>query len=330
MKKNLFPACAAMLMLAGCQNEDFTMESQQKAQTIGINVYQKGLTKATETTITTLQQDGFTLDAVSTAEESEFSFTDEVEYNAEGKSWNFFAGANHYWPLNEQEELVFTAVAPTSLLAETDPFIHDTTGNRPSTTINFASNDYPLDEDIVVSQGQKSGEELTLNFNHIMSQVAFEINFTGTSKCPNANLVSLKIKGAKSTQYDMANSTWKTDATATNQQTYTLFSGGQSLYNATPHAIPTSTDEQLYVLPQVYDLEMNVVFLSSEWSTVSDMLYTGELDLSQLKGKKAVVKLSVTGEKTPIGLKVEVANWETSNGVELSDEEGLEGENQRP
>lgn len=174
MKKLLFVAATAALALSSCSdNEIATLSVKQGRTPISINVYQQAQTRVTETTLSTLQGQGFTLYAF----EGQKQLFDSYAYFVDN-AW--ILGDVYYWPTNSRSVVDFYAYY--------DPDQTFTSFEDKTQELNFGSFDDDIDRDIVVAHESRSFAEadpdgsVSLKFKHInaevvVSAVATEQNF---------------------------------------------------------------------------------------------------------------------------------------------------------
>lgn len=180
MKKYLFVAASAALVLSSCSNEiteSFkTSETQNlnERKALSVSAYTKGQTRSEEATIDELQRDGFYLNinnydadaAQGTSVQTIVNTT--YSYDASNKAWSAYTG-DVYWPLDASEKIVYTAYYSA---AEANRELRPVNDDH---TIELKSMDYSGVDDLLVAHGETSlqtnGETLNLQFSHIGAQI---------------------------------------------------------------------------------------------------------------------------------------------------------------
>lgn len=173
MKYKLYlPAFAALLLSACSSEEPVAVRSDE-----GAISFRTSFSRATETNLTKLQEDGFN----ATALWNEQIYFESVGFTYSGGTWG--GNSVHFWPKGEDVSLKFYAYSPGSIsdkMSVTEKNDYKMTDFAPNSSIA-----QQCDLVTAFNQGTKKeyeGQEIELKFKHRLSQVKIQAKRTVADK----------------------------------------------------------------------------------------------------------------------------------------------------
>lgn len=280
MKKVLFAAISASMLLASCASDEVIETQAVKGRTpISVDVYTQDLTRAfTPADAASLQTSGFSL-RISTATET--IFDGDVTYVG-GKYQLGDGNTQYYWPLSEDTQVTFSAISKTGLKGSTA---------------------FTPTEDILVAttttlQSAASNGAISLPFSHLMSAATLNIVLNNTSANINlrANVTALTLTRNNST-YNFTTNAWNTAANT--PQTV------GAIETITTTSATLINDELL--VPGTYNLSVTYTVENTDNSDVSAPL-TKAGTFTLTAGSRQNIKVSLPVQATAMGVNISTDN----------------------
>ncbi|MBQ0057621.1 MAG: fimbrillin family protein [Bacteroidales bacterium] len=200
MKKILFVAATAALVLSSCSNEISESFQTKKSDRTALEVkaYMPGMTRAAVVAdFETLTANGFRL--VATSENEQFDPINELyAYDEGNKSWT--ANGTFYWPIDPTAVVSFVGVYdPTGTYEGGETIDVTTTSNDDEE----CANDYLVAKKDL-SLATSNGGAVTLQFKHILAEVQVEVMGNSDITGYAYQVAPVVIKAAATGTYDIA------------------------------------------------------------------------------------------------------------------------------
>lgn len=300
----------AMPSLTSCSGDDeipTPPQPEEVAQhTIGINAEAAGFTRA-DATITNLQSGGFYVQAICPADaidgiDISFGFKDECRYT--NGEWSFWNGP-HLWPQemtlagNSEPiptEMYFFAIYDANQGYYGNPFQYANDGelkfeysiyyDRMSSSIN-GTNDLMAAKLGPIKYNEENEGEISLQFQHILTKVAFNLTLNTTSITTFDNYSAhISLTSPYLDTFDFNDFSWKNNA------------GSQSKYkvegsNLTLNTQPQQLGDALYVVPNDYILQININGHKGN-DTEGELIKSAQtiLSLKDMMGNSTIVNIA--------------------------------------
>lgn len=179
MKANYLLTLAAGLLMAGCAQNELTLESPDANPPVGFDVYTGVQTRGTETLITNVQTTGFGIFGYYTGQNAwassgtpNFMFNQKATYAV--SAWSYTPVK--YWPNTVNDQVTFFAYAPYSATVSSGiaTCANTNTGNP---YLDFTIQTDPTKHvDLVTASAinqKKKAEAVNFTFNHVLSRANF-------------------------------------------------------------------------------------------------------------------------------------------------------------
>lgn len=320
MKKVLFLAATAAVVLSSCSNEEITnvsnVPSENGKKVIEVSAYTPGMTRfsASQTTAATLAN-GFSLTA-GVKEDNEFtSIFNQATFTADAEG-NCTASQLYYWPSNVDTEVSFYGFYPAA-----SPCTLNVDNEKLNILLNPEDDNYAV-ADVIAAYAKTSasaldGGSVVLEFKHVLAQVqinvAYNADYVDGLNAQNVefNLTSLKLTAPLSSEYDFVNKT----VTVSGSNEYTFFSASQSISSVgfdagtamIPAASPTKVED---VITPVTECALAISYgVSINGGATKTYDKTGTVTIAA--GYKNVINISLSGDK-PIYVTATVDEWNTT------------------
>lgn len=314
MKKVLFIAASAVFAMSSCSDYDLVSLDDNGETPITLDVYQQGQTRATETTITTLQASGFKLMAATydAALKKYSSIIDEtVSYT--GNAWSYGDVVN--WPATGSVEF-FAFYTPFKSDAY-DPSVVDLTNSSPS--VNLPING---DADIVAAAaestlaGTLTGTygNVALQFGHILSEVAVSVKGADAGFTYAIKKITVEAPEVI-TYYFKDNFVGMADGAEIREFTYFDNVNGQAVTTTIAPIQDADNKDVMLFLPVMSDgSKMTVTYTVSDNNLAgvagyTPVEYTKWASVILAQGKLNRINLTLPSTPTAITLSVGVDNW---------------------
>lgn len=183
MKANYLLTLAAGLLMAGCAQNELTLESPDANPPVGFDVYTGVQTRGTETKIENVRTTGFGIFGYYTGQAAwpttgantftpNFMFNQQATYAA--STWGYTPVK--YWPNTTNDQVTFFAYAPYSTTASSgiatcantntgNPYLDFTIQTDPTKHVDLVTASAP--------NQKKKAEAVNFTFNHVLSRANF-------------------------------------------------------------------------------------------------------------------------------------------------------------
>lgn len=179
MKANYLLTLAAGLLMAGCAQNELTLESPDANPPVGFDVYTGVQTRGLETKIENVRTTGFGIFGYYTGQAAwastgtpNFMFNQQATYAA--SAWGYTPVK--YWPNTANDQVTFFAYAPYST-TENSGIVTCTNTNTGNPYLDFTIQTDPTKHvDLVTASAtnqKKKADAVNFTFNHVLSRANF-------------------------------------------------------------------------------------------------------------------------------------------------------------
>lgn len=214
MKANYLLTLAAGLLMAGCAQNELTLESPDANPPVGFDVYTGVQTRGPETKNENVQTAGFGIFAYYTGQATwassgtpNYMFNQKATYSATPNPGAWSYTPVKYWPSKSGDKVTFFAYAPYNSSAATNPanfgIATCAKTNVGNPYLDFTiQNDPSKSVDLVTAEAkdqQKQSSAVGFTFNHVLSRAKFSAKTSETlASGSHVFIKSVKILGSSS------------------------------------------------------------------------------------------------------------------------------------
>jgi len=294
--RKVFAFLTAGVILCGCSNNEMLSDVESAKTPVVINVYSQGQTRATETSITTLQTNGFKFVAMNGSTKM---IDSNVTYS--GGVWNY-GSETVYWPSDASSSIKFYGLySPTS----TDAI--DAANDKATLTVDGKG-------DVVASYSSKALSDytagasdygtVTLSFGHVMAEVV--VSAKGDNTSFDYSISKITYKTAQTVDY-----TFSSKATAANSGTVTLdyVTSSTAVSNSSFTAL---ADANMLIVPALSST-LEVTYTVTKGADAAT--YTKSATITPVAGKVNRINLTLPSSRTAMTITVGMDNWITTENT---------------